>query len=163
MAGPLQHLRVVEAATVMPGAIAGMLLADHGAEVIKVEPRGGAFFAHDLTRKGWDRGKASVELDLASGTLRGLLRTADIFIHSLTPAEAAAQGLDEASLARDFPALVSCSLSAYGRDTPLADRPYGEALVAAQLGTMIDKGSSHRAGRCISAIPRFITGRPFLP
>ena len=42
MAGPLQHLRVVEAATVMPGATAAMLLADHGAQLIKVEPKGGA-------------------------------------------------------------------------------------------------------------------------
>ncbi|KEQ53373.1 CoA transferase [Sphingobium chlorophenolicum] len=49
MAGPLEHIVVIEAAPVMPGSIAGMLLADHGAQVIKVEPRGGAFFAHDRT------------------------------------------------------------------------------------------------------------------
>jgi len=48
----------------MPGAIAAMLLSDHGAEVIKVEPTGGSVFAGDLTRKGWDRGKRSVEVDL---------------------------------------------------------------------------------------------------
>ncbi|MCB2078270.1 MAG: CoA transferase, partial [Novosphingobium sp.] len=143
MAGPLQHLRVIEAANVLPGAIAAMLLADHGAEVIKVEPVGGDVHAHDLTRKGWDRGKASVEIDIASDTetLRGLLRTADIFIHSMTQAEAVSLGLDDASLSRDFPALVSCALTAYGHDTPYADRPYGESLAAAKLGTMVDKGS----------------------
>jgi crotonobetainyl-CoA:carnitine CoA-transferase CaiB-like acyl-CoA transferase len=70
MAGPLAHLRVIEAASVMPGAIAGMLLADHGAQVIKVEPLGGAFFARDLTRKGWDRGKHSIELDMAAAISR---------------------------------------------------------------------------------------------
>ena len=86
MPGPLEHLVVIEAAPVMPGSIAGMLLADHGAEVIKVEPRGGAFFAHDLSRKGWDRGKKSIELDIADAkdreALRGLLKGADIFIHT---------------------------------------------------------------------------------
>jgi hypothetical protein len=59
MPGPLEHLVVVEAAQSMPVAIAAMLLADHGADVIKVEPTGGAFFAHDLSRKAWDRGKRS--------------------------------------------------------------------------------------------------------
>lgn len=164
MAGPLTHLRVIEAATVMPGAIAGMLLADHGAQVIKLEPKGGAYFAGDLTRKGWDRGKRSIELDLAAETetLRGLLKTADMFIHSLGEAEALQLGLDEASLARDFPALVSCALTAYGRDTPFADRPYGESLAAAKLGTMVDKGSSHRAGPMYLGHPALHYGQAFL-
>jgi len=164
MSGPLAHLRVIEAATVMPGAIAGMLLADHGADVIKVEPRGGSCFAHDLTRKGWDRGKRSVELDVVADTetLRGLLKTADIFIHSLTDAEAAALGLDEASLERDFPALVSCALTAYSRGTPFSDRPYGESLAAAKLGTMVDKGSSHRPGPMYLGHPALHYGQAFL-
>ena len=164
MSGPLAHLRVIEAATVMPGAIAGMLLADHGAEVIKVEPRGGTCFAHDLTRKGWDRGKRSVELDLATETetVRALLRTADVFIHSLTDAEAEQLGLDETSLARDFPALVSCALTAYSRDTPFSDRPYGESLAAAKLGTMVDKGSSHRPGPMYLGHPALHYGQAFL-
>ena len=164
MSGPLAHLRVIEAATVMPGAIAGMLLADHGAEVIKVEPKGGTCFAHDLTRKGWDRGKRSVELDIAADidTLRGLLGTADVFIHSLSDAEAAQLGLGEAALARDFPALVSCALTAYGRGTPFSDRPYGESLAAAKLGTMVDKGSSHRAGPMYLGHPALHYGQAFL-
>ena len=57
MAGPIDNLLVIEASEAMPGAMAAMLLADHGAEVIKVEPAGGSVFARDLTRKGWDRGK----------------------------------------------------------------------------------------------------------
>lgn len=164
MAGPLAHLRVVEASTVMPGAIAAMLLADHGAEVIKVEPVGGTFFAHDLTRKGWDRGKRSVEIDIASetGKLRGLLKGADILIHSLSDAEATALGLDAASLERDFPSLVSCVLTAYSRGTPLSDRPYGESLAAARLGTMVDKGSSHRAGPMYLGHPALHYGQAFL-
>lgn len=166
MPGPLEHLVVIEAAPVMPGSIAGMMLADHGAEVIKVEPRGGAFFAHDLSRKGWDRGKKSVELEIADpqdrDTLRGLLKGADIFIHAMTETEAKALGLDEASLERDFPALVSCALTAYNSDTPYADRPYGESLAAAKLGVMIDKGSSHRAGPMYLGHPALHYGQAFL-
>ncbi|WP_041390507.1 CoA transferase [Sphingobium chlorophenolicum] len=116
MAGPLEHIVVMEAAPVIPGSIAGMLLADHGAQVIKVEPRGGAFFAHELSRKGWDRGKKSVELDLFDAAdrmrLRALLKGADVFFHALTDGEVAEIGLDAASLERDFPALIVCKLSA---------------------------------------------------
>lgn len=164
MAGPLAHLRVIEAATVMPGAIAGMLLADHGAEVIKVEPVGGTWFAHDLTRKGWDRGKRSVELDIATQAdeVKRLLAGADIFIHSLDDAEAARLGLDAATLDAEFPALVVCTLNAYGRDTPYSGRPYGESLAAAKLGTMVDKGSSHRAGPMYLGHPALHYGQAFL-
>ncbi|QKR98835.1 CoA transferase [Sphingomonas sp. CL5.1] len=164
MSGPLAHLRVVEASTVMPGAMAAMLLADHGADVVKVEPLGGTFFAHDLTRKGWDRGKRSVEFDIAAEPekLRGLLKGADIIIHSLSDAEAGALGLDAASLERDFPSLVSCALTAYSRNTPLAGRPYGESLAAARLGTMVDKGSSHRPGPMYLGHPALHYGQAFL-
>lgn len=166
MAGPLDHLLVIEAADVMPGAIAGMLLADHGAEVMKLEPADGTCFAHDLTRKGWDRGKKSIAFDIRDpanrARLHELLRRADVFIHALTPDEAAALGVDPASLDRDFPALVSCALSAYGSDTPFADRPYGESLVAAKLGTMVDKGSSHRPGPMYLGHPALHYGQAFL-
>lgn len=166
MSGPLEHLVVIEAAPVMPGSIVGMALADHGAQVIKVEPRGGAFFAHDLSRKGWDRGKKSVELDIADAddreTLRGLLTTADIFIHAMTEKEAAGHRLDAASLERDFPALIICALTAYNIELPFADRPYGELLAAARLGTMIDKGSSHRDGPMYLGHPAIHYGQAFL-
>ncbi|MGE4411310.1 MAG: CoA transferase [Sphingobium sp.] len=166
MTGPLKHLIVVEAATVMPGGMAAMLLADHGADVIKVEPRGGAFYAHDLTRKGWDRGKRSVELDIFDDAdreqVRALLKTADIFIHSLEEAEAERLGLDAASLERDFPALVTCALTAYGKDAPFYGRPYGESLAAARLGTMVDKGSSHRPGPMYLGHPALHYGQAFL-
>jgi crotonobetainyl-CoA:carnitine CoA-transferase CaiB-like acyl-CoA transferase len=166
MAGPLDHLIVVEASRVMPGAIAGMLLADHGADVIKVEPHGGAFFAHDLTRKSWDRGKRSVELDYEDAEERAalvrLIGTADIFIHSLDDEEATRLGLDRDTLARDNPALIVSALQAYGKDTPFADRPYGESLAAALLGTMIDKSSSFRPGPVYLGHPALHYGQAFL-
>ncbi|HEY0446382.1 MAG TPA: CoA transferase [Allosphingosinicella sp.] len=166
MAGPLDHLVVVEASRVMPGAIAGMLLADHGADVIKAEPHGGAFFAHDLTRKSWDRGKRSVELDYDDpgerAKLAALIATADIFIHSLEDEEAARLGLDRDTLARDNPGLIVCALQAYGKDTPFAGRPYGESLAAALLGTMVDKSSSFRPGPIYLGHPALHYGQAFL-
>ena len=166
MAGPLQTLRVIDASQVMPGAITGMLLADHGAEVIKIEPHGGTFFAHDLSRKAWDRGKRSVELDLHAAaeraTVAELIATADIFLHSLETAEAAALGLDRETLARDNPGLIVCALQAYGDDTPFAGRPYGESLAAAKLGTMIDKSSSFRPGPMYLGHPALHYGQAFL-
>ncbi len=166
MSGPLDHLIVIEAAQSMPAAIAAMLLADHGADVTKVEPRGGAYFAHDLTRKSWDRGKRSVELDIADeadrASLRGLLKGADIFVHAMEEKSAAALGLDALSLKRDFPALVVVALTAYGQDTPFADRPYGESLAAALLGTMIDKGSPFRPGPVYLGHPALHYGQAFL-
>ncbi len=166
MPGPLENLTVIEASQVMPGAIAGMLLADHGADVIKVEPVGGAFFAGDLTRKSWDRGKRSVELDLEGeagrDTLRRLAATADVLILSLDPAEARRLRLDQETLSRDNPGLIVCLLTAYGEDTPFADRPYGESLAAALLGTMIDKRSSFRDGPVYLGYPALHYGQAFL-
>ncbi|AJR25183.1 MULTISPECIES: CaiB/BaiF CoA-transferase family protein [unclassified Sphingobium] len=166
MPGPLDHLTVIELADQMPVAIAAMLLADHGADVLKVEPKGGAFFAHDLSRKAWDRSKRSVELDVreAGGlqALRGLLQGADIFIHALEEKDAAALGLDSESLGRDFPELVVCALTAYGSDTPFADRPHGESLAAALLGTMIDRSSSFRPGPVYLGHPALHYGQAFL-
>ncbi|WP_257556348.1 CoA transferase [Sphingobium sp. CFD-2] len=166
MPGPLDHLTVIELADQMPVAIAAMLLADHGADVLKVEPKGGAFFAHDFSRKAWDRSKRSVELDVrdAGGlqALRGLLQGADIFIHALEEKDAAALGLDSESLGRDFPELVVCALTAYGSDTPFADRPHGESLAAALLGTMIDRSSSFRPGPVYLGHPALHYGQAFL-
>ena len=146
MSGPLDGLRIVDASSVMAGSIAGVLLADHGAEVIRIEPKGGLAFSHLPLRKGWERGKTSVELDIADekDTLLGLLATADVFIHSLADGEAKALGLDAETLNAQFPALIVCALTAYGADTPFADRPYGESLAAARLGAMVEKGNPHR-------------------
>lgn len=166
MSGPLQSLVVVDASQVMPGSIASVLLADHGAEVVKVEPRGGTFFAQDLTRKSWERGKRSVTLDIHDdsdrATLMQLLGSADVFLHSLDADTAALYGLDGNALAKSCPALVTCGLIAYGSDTPYADRPYGESLAAALMGTMADRLSPHRPGPVYLGHPALHYGQAFL-
>jgi len=166
MAGPLAGLVVLDISTVMPGAIAGMLFADHGAEVIKVEPPGGAFYAHDLTRKAWDRGKTSITLDLGveadCAKARALAVRADVLIHSLSPDDARAKGLDRTSVSAQNPGLIECALSAYGRDTPLSGRPYGESLAAARFGLMTTLSSPRRVGPIYLGHPAMHYGLTFV-
>jgi len=164
--GPLQDLVVVDLSRVVSGAIAGMILADHGADVIKVEPKGGSHFAQDLSRKSWDRGKLSVSLDLYDdidlAKIIELAQTADILIHSLEPADAAKFGLDRAALARRNPELVVCALTAYGQDAPFRDRPYGESLAAARFGLMGTVISAHRGGPVYPGHPAMAYGQAFM-
>lgn len=166
MHGPLEGLVVIDASQVMPGSIASVLLADHGADVVKVEPKGGNFFSHDLSRKGWERGKRSVELDIADESdresLRALIATADVFIHSLEERDARRLELDRATLAADHPALIVCALTAYGQDTPFAGRPYGESLAGALLGTMVNKSSPFRKGPVYLGYPSIHYGQAFI-
>lgn len=163
MAGPLDGLVVLDISRVIPGSIAGMLLADHGAEVIKIEPPGGAFFAGDLTRKSLERGKFSVTLDIGEEEgrrkVRELAARADILLHSFSDAKAL--GMDREGLAHDNPGLIVCALSAYG-DTPLSGRPYGESLAAARLGLMSTLTTPLRDGPVYLGHPALHYGQAFV-
>ena len=115
---PLEGIRVVEFAHMVMGPTCGMILADLGAEVIKVEPPGG-----DKTRKlpglgvgffrTFNRNKKSVVVDL--GTPEGreavleLIGQSDVLIENFRPGLMAAHGLDQASLAKRFPGLIYVS------------------------------------------------------
>lgn len=140
-AGALDGLRVLDVTQVMAGPFCAMLLADFGADVIKIEPPGG-----DSTRSmpgavGTDspsfnavnRGKRSVVLNLKStvgqGALKRLARTADILVENYRPGVLAALGLDYPSLHAINPRLIYASVSGYGQTGPDA-RKGGFDLVA---------------------------------
>src|SRR4051794_26911 len=112
MAGPLDGLLVVEMAWGSPGSITGMLLADYGARVIKVERPGGGSDDGSVRRAAWDRGKWSVEIDhtTADGQelLRSLLQRTDIFLEGLGAGRAAQYGLGYSDLRELCPQLVVC-------------------------------------------------------
>ena len=115
---PLDGIRVVEFTHMVMGPTCGMILADLGAEVIKVEPPGG-----DKTRKlpglgigffrSFNRNKKSVVIDIQSdagrATARELVGTADVVLENFRPGLMASLGLDHASLAADFPRLIYVS------------------------------------------------------
>ena len=133
--GPLSGYRVIEAARFVTGPYAGQLLADLGAEVIKIEdPEGGDPF------RGWDerggyapmyqafnRSKRSLTLNLRHARGRAiveqLVANADVFIENFRPGVADKLGIGYARLAKLNPRLVYCSITGMGRDGPYAQRP----------------------------------------
>jgi crotonobetainyl-CoA:carnitine CoA-transferase CaiB-like acyl-CoA transferase len=141
MAGPLDGLRVVELGWGAPASIAGMLLSDNGAQVIKAERPGGGPDRRSITRRAWDRGKWSVELDLGSqrDALLGLIDGADVLIDSLGTGRATQHGFGYETLRDRCPGLVYCSITGYGHHAPWVDRPGYDALVAARLGQMAEQ------------------------
>src|SRR5580704_10955418 len=146
--GPLEGLTVVDASWGIVGSITSLLLADNGAEVIKVERPGTE--PDPLIRLAWERGKKSIELDVRSAAdrdgLLDLLSTADIFVEAFGPGRGESLGLDFSTLKARFPRLIHCSITGYGRDTPWRDEPAYDCLVAAKLGLMSEQASVDRKG-----------------
>lgn len=152
--GPLAGVRVVELGQVLAGPFAGAILADLGAEVVKVERveggddarRMGHAFRHDdaLVFHIFNRGKRSVALDLRSeagrASLQNLLAQADVCIHNLRPDVPAALGIDGATLCARHPRLIYGEISAFGHLGPMAMRPGYEPLIQAFSGLSSTNG-----------------------
>lgn len=142
MAGPLDGVRVVDTTWGTAGPRLTGLLADYGADVVRVEPMGGDPFRDELEvpYSVFNRGKRSVALDLRDDDDRArmddLLATADVFVESWQPGVAARLGLAYDQLHERFPHLVCCSISGFGQDDPNRDVPGYEPLVHALVGTM---------------------------
>ena len=138
MSGVLSGLRVLDLSWGISGPLAAMMLADAGADVVKVEPPGGDRFRGQLGYKVWQRGKRSVELDLRARPdleiFKSLAVEADILIEAFAPGTAAKLGVDYETLRAINPRLIYTSITAYGRDTASADRPGYDLLVAARTG-----------------------------
>lgn len=146
--GVLQGVRVLELGQVLAGPFAGAILADLGAEVIKLERIDGGDDARRMgppVRRGdampfhvFNRGKQSVALDLKSEAGRGsfeqLAARADIFIHNMRPGVVADMGIDGPSLTARHPRLVYCEISAFGHTGPMAAHPGYEPLLQAFSG-----------------------------
>ena len=154
MPGPLAGVRVLELARVLAGPWAGQILADLGADVIKVERKG----VGDDTRAwgppfvaaaegdghldaayfhGTNRGKRSIELDFDSEEGRRIVKKlasrSDVLLENFKVGSLAKFGLDYASLARDNPHLIYCSITGFGQTGPYATRA-GYDLMAQGIG-----------------------------
>lgn len=144
----LAGLRVVDLSVYLPGPYLTLALADHGAEVIKIEPPDG-----DPTRRigvsdgpstvyfrNLNRGKKSVVLDLKQPRnverLLDLAATADVFVESFRPGVCDRLGVGYAAVSQRNPAIVYCSVNAFGDSGPYRDRPAHDLAVEAFAGIL---------------------------
>lgn len=168
---PLSGIKVIEFCQVLAGPFCGCLLADMGADVIKVEPPDG-----DLMR-AWppivngysqyfasvNRNKRSVVLDLKTpdglAGARALALSGDVVIENFRPGVMAKFGLDHASLMKEKPSLVYCSVSAYGQSGPRAKEGGFDMTLQAMSGAMSVTGDADgRPAKCGIPIADFTTG-----
>lgn len=120
-----------------------MLLADHGADVVRVEPPGGDGHGHLAGYAVWNRGKRRVHADLSTEQDRHFFlaaaKNADVLVESYRPGVTHRLGIDSETLLEANPALVYASITGYGRDNRHADRPGIEWLVTARTGMQWDQ------------------------
>lgn len=158
----LAGLRVVDFTHFVAGPMATMTLADFGAEVVKIEaPKKGDDFRHyppldpQLEAQGapyiWtNRNKKSLALDMKSegglAVAKALIAQADVLVENFSTGVMDRFGLDYATCAKLNPALVYCSVSAYGREGPYADRLGFDPIAQAESGFISMNGYSDREG-----------------
>ncbi len=156
MAGPLAGIRVLELAHVMAGPVCGLMLADMGADVIKVErlPSGDAsraFLPPDVEGESaafmmMNRGKRGIAVDLRSPDGVALVRTlaadADVLIENFRVGTMERIGLGWDVLAADNPRLVYCQITGFGRTGPLAEQGGFDLIAQGYSGLMSITGES---------------------
>ena len=155
--GALAGIRVVELAQFIAGPMVGMLLADYGAEVVKVEhPSGGDGIRGwgntkngvGLYHKMLNRNKRTVTADLHSAfgieVVHRLVKRADVLIESFRPGTMERFGLDEVSLRAINPGLVFVRISGFGQSGPYSERPGFGSLAEAMTGFAYTNGYADR-------------------
>ena len=151
-------LRVLDLSRTWTGALATVLLADAGAEVIKIEAPGGDPTWSHYASPMWHRGKKSAFLDLKTpdgqDTLKRLAANSDVLLHTLMPGAAERLGADYETLRAVNPALVYCSVSGFGPLKGLEHVKGYDAIVAAHTGRfhVFDK-QIDRDGPKFAALP----------
>lgn len=154
----LEGIRVVDVSTGPVAGMATMVLADFGADVIKVEPPGGDRFRSIASAPLWLRGKRSFVADLDSedglSDLHSLLTTADVLVVGGPPSRARRWRLDPQHTTATNPGLVHCSITGWGPAGPMAEVPGYEGAVAARGGRMLAfERQLRRGGPVFAAVP----------
>lgn len=159
----LDGIRVLDLSRRMPGALAAMVLADYGAEVVKVEaPDGDPSRSHDAWQL-WNRGKRSVVADLRTDSdraaLHELIRGADVLIENFRPGVADHLGVGYEEARALQPGLVHCSITGFGPRGPYSRLKGYEGIVNAKTGRMLEFGGvADRDGPGYVAVPSASTG-----
>ncbi len=173
MPGPLEGFRIIDLTAMVSGPLATMILADQGADVIKVEnPRGGDYTRAVSNRRGGlsasflnnNRNKRSVALNLKDprglDLLTRLAAGADVFVQNFRPGVVDRMGIGEAAIRKIAPDIVYVSISGFGDSGPYAGKPVYDPLVQALSGlTTIQGGSDQLRPRLVRTIlPDKLTG-----
>ncbi len=144
--GKLSGITVVDLTQFLPGPMMTVMMVDHGAQVIKVEPKAGdparqmlpMEAGHSVWFANLNRGKESVVLDLKSeegkAALVDLCREADVFVEGFRPGVMKRLGFDYDSVKAIKPDIVYCSISAFGQEGALAHHPAHDMAVQALAG-----------------------------
>ena len=149
----LEHLKVLDLTTHLSGPYCAMVLADHGADVVKIErPEGGDDMRRTPPFVGgesapfmlWNRNKRSVALNLKSAadlaTFRSMAAIADVMIENFRPGTAERLGIGYDALAASNPRLVYCSISGFGHTGPYSPRGGFDLIAAGMSGLMSING-----------------------
>jgi crotonobetainyl-CoA:carnitine CoA-transferase CaiB-like acyl-CoA transferase len=144
----LQGIRVLDLSLFLPGPHLTTILADHGAEVIKLEPPSGEPVRqigqrageHSVWFRNIGRGKKSIVLDLKTAegldAFRDIARSCDVLVEAFRPGVADRLGIGATAMTALNPRLVYCSISAFGQDGPESRRPAHDLAVEALAGTL---------------------------
>ena len=154
--GALEGIRVLDCGQYLAGPLVAMMLADQGADVIRIDPPGGPLWSHPANAI-LQRGKRSLVLDLkspadAAEALR-LAQNADILIENFRPGVMARLGLGVEALLARHPRLIYCSLPGFASDDPRAkcsrirgsDRGGGRLVSTAAVAAPLQRASGGRA------------------
>lgn len=165
MAGPLTGVRVVDLTSMISGPLATMMLADQGADVIKVEPPHGDHSRRVATRRGGfsasflnnNRNKRSVVLDLKKpqglAALKKLVGDADVFVQNFRPGVAERIGIGEQAVRAITPDIIYVSICGFGFEGPFAQKPVFDPLIQAVSGlTTVQAGSDEQRPRLVRTI-----------
>ena len=160
----LDGVRVIELTTMITGPLAGMLLADLGASIIKIENpeggdpfryfRGGNYSGHFIA---YNRNKRSLTLDLRSPRgkeiLLDLIKQADVLIDNFRHGVLDRLSFSDEALGNANPRLIHASITGFGRDGPYANRPFYDAVaqsLSGMLSQFVDPQSPQAGGPTLS-------------
>jgi crotonobetainyl-CoA:carnitine CoA-transferase CaiB-like acyl-CoA transferase len=159
---PLSHLRVLDLSRLQPGAFCTGILADLGADVLKVEPPKGGDPVRMIpgAPAAYHRGKRAMTLDLkhprAAEVLRRLVAEVDVVVESGLPAALRDEGIGYEPLAAGQPGLVWCAITAFGTGSPYADRAAHDITFLGYSGLM-----ALMAGDTVPPTPDFVLAVPY--
>lgn len=157
MSTALAGVRVLDFGQYIAGPLAAMLMADQGADVIRIDPLEGPRWDTPANAT-WNRGKRSIALDLNTpsdlATARSLICRADVLIENFRPGVMDRLGLGYQALSESNPTLVYCSLPGFAEDDPRAATAAWEGVLGAASGTYLNRlGLPPRDPPAVTAIP----------